>query len=136
MVPGALVAAAGIALLSQLQTGSAYWTLVFPAEVLLGMGVSTMMVPAFSTATHRVDPREAGVASATVNASQQVGASLGTAVLNTIAAGATAAFAGPRAAALVHGFATSSVFAAGLMVAASLCAGILINAGRPQRRLA
>ncbi|HEX2680381.1 MAG TPA: MFS transporter, partial [Candidatus Dormibacteraeota bacterium] len=51
MAPGALIAAAGLALLTQLHTGSGYLTLVLPAELLLGLGLSTAMVPAFSTAT-------------------------------------------------------------------------------------
>ena len=51
-----------------------------------------MFVPAFSTATTGVDQREAGVASAVANTAQQMGASLGTALLNTVAATATAAY--------------------------------------------
>src|SRR5439155_155812 len=108
MAPGAAVAAAGMALLTQLRADSAYLTLVLPAEVLLGLGISCVMVPAFSTATHGIDPREAGVASATVNTAQQIGGSLGTALLNSIAISATAAYAGPRAAALVHGFSVAT----------------------------
>src|SRR5207245_1015503 len=92
MAPGALVAAAGMALLSQLQADSSYLTVVLPAEVLLGMGTSCVMVPAFSIGTLGVDRREAGVAAATVNTAQQVGGSLGTAVLNTIATSATVAY--------------------------------------------
>src|SRR5207244_2566916 len=79
-----------LALLTQLQSAGAYLSLVLPAEVLLGLGISCVMVPAFSTATQRVDPREAGVASATVNAASQVGGSLGTALLNTVAVSAAA----------------------------------------------
>src|SRR5439155_9105346 len=104
MAPGALVAAAGMALLTQLNVDSGYLTLVLPAEVLLGLGISCVMVPAFSTATQRVDPREAGIASATVNTANQVGGSLGTALLNTVAVSAAAGFAGAQAAAFVHGF--------------------------------
>jgi len=89
MAPGAVVAAAGMALLTQLHVDSNYLTLVLPAEVLLGLGISCVMVPAFSTATQRIDPREAGVASAIVNTASQIGGSLGTALLNTIAISAT-----------------------------------------------
>ena len=92
MAPGALVAATGMALLTQLQPGSAYLSLVLPAEILLGLGVSCVMVPAFSTATQRVDQREAGIAAAAVNTASQVGGSLGTALLNTIAVSAAAGF--------------------------------------------
>jgi EmrB/QacA subfamily drug resistance transporter len=131
MVPGAVVAAAGLALLTQLHVDSGYVTVVLPAELLLGAGLSTMMVPAFSTATRGVEPRQAGVASAVVNATQQVGASMGTAVLNSIAVAATAAFAGPRPVAIVHGFAEATAVGAGIMVVAALVAGVLINAPRP-----
>jgi EmrB/QacA subfamily drug resistance transporter len=133
MAPGAIVAAVGLALLTQLHVDSGFVTLVLPAEVLLGLGLSTAMVPAFSTATHGVDPREAGVASAIVNASQQIGASLGVAVLNTIAASATAAYPGPRGAALLHGFALATGWGAAIMAVSALAAVALIDAPRPRR---
>jgi len=132
MAPGALVAAAGMALLTQLQPAGAYLSLVLPAEVLLGLGISCVMVPAFSTATQRVDPREAGVASATVNAASQVGGSLGTALLNTVAVSAAAGFAGAQAAAFVHGFSVATVWGVVILVLAALVATVLISAGRPQ----
>jgi EmrB/QacA subfamily drug resistance transporter len=131
MVPGALVTAAGLALLTQLHVDSGYATVVLPAELLLGAGLSTLMVPAFSTATRGVEPRQAGVASAVVNATQQVGASLGTAALNSIAVAATAAFAGPRPVAIVHGFDQATAVGAGIMLLAAVVAGLLINAPRP-----
>jgi EmrB/QacA subfamily drug resistance transporter len=133
MVPAALVAAAGMALLTQMQVGSGYLSLILPAEILLGLGISSLMVPAFSLATLGVDQREAGVASATVNTAQQIGASLGTAVLNTIAAGATAGFAGPRLAALVHGFAVATGWGAVVLVLAAITSGVLITAGPLKR---
>jgi len=132
MAPGALVAAAGMALLTQLQPAGAYLLLVLPAEVLLGLGISCVTVPAFSTATQRVDPRESGVASATVNAASQVGGSLGTALLNTVAVSAAAGFAGAQAAAFVHGFSVATAWGAVILVLAALVATVLISAGRPQ----
>jgi EmrB/QacA subfamily drug resistance transporter len=119
--------------LSPLQVNSDYVTLVLPAEILLGLGISSMMVPAFSLATRVADARESGVASATVNAAQQIGASLGIAVLNTVAAGTTAAFVGPRADALVHGFSVATACGASILVLAAAVAAVLINAPRPQR---
>ena len=133
MVPAALVAMAGMALLTQLHVDSGYLSLVLPAEILLGLGISSLMVPAFSIATRGVDPREAGVASATVNTAQQVGASLGTALLNTVATSATAGFAGVRTVALVHGFSVATAWGAGILLLAAITAGILINS-RPSRR--
>jgi EmrB/QacA subfamily drug resistance transporter len=132
MAPGGLVAAAALALLTQIHVGGDYVTLVLPAELLLGAGLSTMMVPAFSVATRGVEPRQAGVASAVVNATQQVGASLGTAALNAIAVAATAASDGPRAVALVHGFAVATTWGAGIMLSAAVVAAILIGSPRPR----
>jgi hypothetical protein len=80
MVPGFLAAALGMAILSQLQPASGYLSGVLPAEILLGLGIACVMVPASSLATSRVDSRDAGVASAALNSAQQIGASLGIAV--------------------------------------------------------
>lgn len=130
IAPGAVVAASGLALLTQLHVDTPYWLVVLPAELLLGMGLSTAMSSAFSMATRNVEPREAGIASATVNAGGQVGASLGTALLNTIATSATAGFAGAHPAALVHGFAVATGWGAGIMLAGALLAAVLIDAPR------
>lgn len=138
MVPGLLLAAAGLATFVFLRADSAYFTGVLPGELLLGLGVGAVFVPAFSTATTGVGPSDAGVASALANTSQQVGASLGTALLNTMAASATAAYltahpapAARRAQALVHGYATAAGWAAAILLVAALAAGVLINTGRP-----
>jgi len=137
MAPGALVAAAGMGLLTQLHPDSSYLTLVLPAELLLGVGTSCVMVPAFSIGTLGVDRRDSGIAAAAVNTFQQIGGSLGVAVLNTIAAGATAAYltvnANPqmRVEALVHGFSVATAWGAAILVLGAIVAAVLINAGRP-----
>jgi EmrB/QacA subfamily drug resistance transporter len=136
MAPGAVVAAVGMALLTQLQLDSGYVTLVLPAEVLLGLGISCVMVPAFSTATQKVAPREAGVASATVNTASQIGGSLGTALLNTAATSATASYLAlhalaPRAAGLVYGFSVATAWGVAILLLGALAAALLINAPRP-----
>jgi len=140
MAPGLLVAAAGMALLTQLSTDSAYWTTVLPAELLLGFGISCAMVPAYSTATIGVDQRQAGVAAAVITASQQIGASIGIALLNTVAAGATVSVLAPsgvvttasRAAALVHGYSVACIWGAAALAMGALVAGVLINAPSPR----
>ncbi|TMC54274.1 MAG: MFS transporter [Chloroflexi bacterium] len=144
MAPGLLVAGAGMALLTQLHVGSDYLTHVLPAEALLGLGASCAIVPAYSNATLRVQPRLAGVAAATVNAAGQVGASIGTALLNTVAAAATANYLAGHvttgrlgaAAGLVHGYATAAAWGAGILVLGALLAAALVNAPSPtaQRR--
>ncbi len=141
MAPGALVAAAGMLVLTQLQVDGGYLTRVLPAEILLGIGIACVMVPAFSTGTLGVDPRQAGAAAATVSTAQQVGGSLGVALLNTIAASATAAYAAshqpsPLTAAqgLVHGYSAATAWGSAILVLGGLLALLLIDAGRPSRR--
>ena len=139
MAPGALAAAAGMLVLTQIPVTGGYLTHVLPAEILLGIGIACVMAPAFNIGTLGVDPRQAGVAAATVNAAVQVGASLGTALLNTIAAGATAAYlVGTRPSAsvidqaLVHGYATATAWAAGILVVGAVSTFLLVNAGPPR----
>jgi EmrB/QacA subfamily drug resistance transporter len=141
MASGLLVAAAGMGLLTQLGPASDYLTLVLPAELLLGFGTSSAMVPAFSSATLGVEPRLAGVAAATVNAAGQVGASVGIALLNTVAAIATSAYLVTHAAgratgldALVHGYATATLWGTGILVLGALVTALLVNAKAPARR--
>ena len=140
-VPGLLVAASGVALLTQLQPdGTSYFIAVLPAELLLGAGIACAMVTAFSNATLGVARSLAGVASAAVNTAQQIGASVGVAVLNSVAAGATAAYLATHAAAqhpaaaLVHGFTVATAWAALILTAGAVAAAVLINAPAPGRR--
>jgi hypothetical protein len=142
MAPGALLAAAGMALLTRLQADSGYLSLVLPAEALLGLGTACVMVPAIGIGTLGVDPRQAGAAAATVNTAQQIGGSLGTALLNTIAANATSAYlsrgagGGHPVDALVHGYRAATAWGTAILVTAGVVAVVLINAGRSRTRLA
>ncbi|MEU1306040.1 MFS transporter [Streptomyces shenzhenensis] len=145
MGPGFLVAAAGMFLLAQLEIGSTYVSLVLPAMVLLGLGMGTAFMPAMSLATQGVEPRDAGVASAMVNTSQQVGGAIGTALLNTIAASATTSYITDHIATaangqqrqlvqlqgMVEGYTSAIWCAVGILVAAAAIALTLVNAGRP-----
>ncbi|MET9406972.1 MFS transporter [Streptomyces sp. NPDC002935] len=145
MGPGFLVAALGMLLLAQLEIGSSYVSLVMPAMLLLGLGMGTAFMPAMSLATHGIEPRDAGVASAMVNTSQQVGGAIGTALLNTIAASATTVYikdhmagAGSKAQqqlvqaeGMVHGYSNAIWFAVGILVVAAGIAFTFINTGRP-----
>ncbi|MFE7719729.1 MFS transporter [Nocardia rhizosphaerihabitans] len=85
---GFLVAAAGMLWLTQIGLDTGYATHILPALVLLGLGLGGAMSVAFQGSTAGVDHEDAGVASAMVNTSQQVGGSIGTALLSTIAASA------------------------------------------------
>jgi len=138
MAPGLAVGAIGMATLTSLHAGSGYAAHILPAEILLGLGMGAVFVPAFSTATLRVEPREAGVASAVAGTAQQIGASVGTALLNTIAAAATASYLAvhvraPLPTALVHGYATAAGWAAAILLGAAAAVGLLVTARPPER---
>jgi EmrB/QacA subfamily drug resistance transporter len=127
MVTGFGLAAGGMLVLTQLQPGSAYATGILPAEILLGLGIASVMMPASQLATSRVDRRTAGIASATLNSAQQVGASVGTTVLNTVAATATAAYMAAHASAasadgLLHGYASAALWGAAVLVLGAVVA--------------
>ncbi|MEU6734731.1 MFS transporter [Streptomyces physcomitrii] len=147
MGPGFLVAALGMLILTQLEVGSSYASLLLPGQLLLGLGMGTAFMPAMSLATHGVEPRDSGVASAMVNTSQQVGGAIGTALLNTIAASATTSYVKDHLAStprnrpaqelmqldgLVSGYTTAIWVAVGILLAASLIAATFVNAGVPQ----
>jgi hypothetical protein len=96
-------------------------------------------VPMSSSALIGVDPSDAGVASALVNTTQQVGSSLGTALLNTLAATATATYlaahfgtSGAARAAAVHGYTTGFTLSAVLLGLAALSTAILVRASRSE----
>ena len=137
MVPGFLIAAAGMGMLTQLHPGSTYLTSVLPAEVLLGLGISSVMMPASSLATAHVQPRLAGMAAATLNSAQQIGASLGIAILNTVAASATLAYLTTqsgvsRGDGLVYGYSAAASWATVLLVTGAAVA--LTLPGRSELR--
>jgi hypothetical protein len=118
--------------LTGLGVHSSYAGGVLPALLILGIGFGMIFAPSLSSATLGVGPHDAGVASATVNASQQVGGSIGVALLSTVSASAISTqLAGARptpallAAATVHGYTTAffwsaAIFAIGALVAAAL----------------
>ena len=133
MVPGLLVAALGMLMLTQLTPDSSYAALVLPATVLLGVGMGTAFMPAVTLATRGVRPQDAGVASAMVNTSQQVGGSIGTALLNTVAASATTGWIATHAGAdanqaAVHGYTTAFWWALAIMLLAALLVAVLVRA--------
>ncbi|MFJ6985071.1 MULTISPECIES: MFS transporter [unclassified Streptomyces] len=145
MGPGFLVAGVGMLFLTQLELGSSYASLLLPGMVLLGLGMGTAFMPAMSLATQGVEPRDAGVASAMVNTSQQVGGAIGTALLNTIAASATTSYIADhidnarsrsqqqlvQLEGLVSGYTSAIWFAVGILVVAAAIAFTFVNAGKP-----
>ncbi|MFV0126153.1 MFS transporter [Streptomyces sp. HMX112] len=138
MAPGFLLAAAGLAWLTQITPDSSYTAVVLPGMLVMGLGLGTAFMPAFSLAAQGVAPQDAGVASAMVNTSQQIGGAIGTALLSTIATSATATYTRQHsgrlhAEALVHGYATAFGWAAGILTLAALTAAALIT-HHPRRK--
>ncbi|WP_030419506.1 MFS transporter [Streptomyces sp. SCSIO 75703] len=143
MVPGMVLAAAGMVVLTRITVHSEYLTEVMPALILMGLGMGLTFMPVFSTATAGVAPQDSGVTSATVNTSQQVGGSIGTALLNTVATTSSTTFIAthlknPAQRAMivkegiVHGYTVAIWVAAGVMLLAGLVAGLMVTAKAPR----
>jgi EmrB/QacA subfamily drug resistance transporter len=129
-------------LFTRLTPGSSYASAVLPGLLVLGVGMGCIFAPAFSTATLGVEGSEAGVASAMVNTSQQIGGSVGTSLLSTIFASAVASYAashlhtrGLADAAAVHGYTVAFWWAVGIFALGFLLA-LVILPGRAKPRVA
>jgi EmrB/QacA subfamily drug resistance transporter len=119
-----------------LSPGAGYAGHVLPGLIILGLGMGCIFAPAFGTATLGVERTEAGVASAMVNTSQQVGGSVGTALLSTLFASAATSYAtshqpgpGLRDAATIHGYTVAFWWAAGFFAVGLLVALFVLPSG-------
>ncbi|MFC8831052.1 MFS transporter [Streptomyces sp. NPDC057137] len=139
MVPGLLAMAAGLLILSSLEADSEHVLALYltPAQLLIGLGLGVVLTAATSLATAEVSYADMGTASAAFNAGQQVGGAVGTALFNTVATTATAAYlrthgSGPDAvtAGTVDGFGVGLLVAMGIMLLAAVVATVLL---RPRR---
>jgi hypothetical protein len=88
MATGSFIAAAGLLLFTRIGVDSSFSTTALPAELVMGLGLGLIFVPLGNVALSGVDPHDAGAAGAVVSASQQVGGSLGTALLSTLSVSA------------------------------------------------
>ena len=136
---GMLMSAIALFMLTKLGVSSSYATHVFPALVLLGLGIGFVFAPAINTATAGVGPHDAGVASASVNTSQQVGGSIGTALLNTLAASAAASFLIGRAPtklnvklANVHSYTSAFGYSAIIFFIGAVITALILRSGAPR----
>jgi hypothetical protein len=109
---------------------------VLPYLIVLGFGFGLSLAPAFSTGTLGLAPQDAGVGSATLNTAQQVGGSIGTSLLNTLAAGAATAYLVGRAvnpanleAAALHSYTTAFLWSSLVFVAGAIVAGLVLMRG-------
>ena len=133
---GLFMNAAALYLLHRVGLHTSYVSHVLPYLLLLGLGFGLSLAPSFSTGTLGLRPHDAGVGSATLNTSQQVGGSIGTALLNTLAAGAATAYLVGRVitpanlqAAALHSYTTAFVYSALIFVVAGVVAGLVLPGG-------
>jgi EmrB/QacA subfamily drug resistance transporter len=137
MTTGATLATAAMFWLTRLDLHSSYVGVILPAFVVMSVGMGLVFVPMSNTALDRVANHDAGVASALVNTSQQVGGSLGTALLNTIFTTAVASYivshgvSGANAAnAAIHGYNVAFLVSALLMAGSAVVAFTFIRKTR------
>ncbi|NUP52984.1 MAG: MFS transporter [Catenulispora sp.] len=136
---GMLVAAGGMAWLTGISLTSTYAASVLGPVLLVGIGMGMIFAPGMNAATSGIEARDAGVASATVNTSQQVGGSIGTALLNSLATSALAGYlvgkdaASPvvQAGAAVHSYVVAFWWAAAIFAAGAVVCGLILKGGKP-----
>jgi MFS family permease len=133
MTFGLVISVLGLLWFARIGVAPAYLVHVLPAEVVVSIGIGMVFVTLSSTALLGVAPHDAGVASALVNATQQVGGSLGTALLNTFAAAATATYLTSHVhaiqASLVHGYHVAFYISAAVLAFGAVCSQVLVRAG-------
>jgi EmrB/QacA subfamily drug resistance transporter len=137
---GLLLSAVAMFMLHRVGLHSSYASAVLPYIVLLGLGFGLSVAPSFSTGTLGLEPQDAGVGSATLNTSQQVGGSIGTSLLNTLAGGAATAFLVGKLAtpdnlrlAALHSYTTAFLWSSLIFVAGAVIAGLILAPGNLQK---
>jgi MFS family permease len=139
LLTGLTMAVAGMLWLTRLEQTSSYATHVLPSELIISLGMALVFIPASSTALVGIGGHDAGIASAILNTSQQIGGSLGTALLNTLFASAVTGYVKDHAAgatnpaalrlqASIHGYTTAFFWGAVLLFASLVAAAVFINA--------
>jgi len=123
---GFCLAVLGMYIFTHLAATSTYWPNILPGMIVISIGMGLIFVPLSAVSLFGVGNHDAGVASAVLNTSQQIGGSIGLAFLNTMAASATTAYivsnqlAGPTNDALVHGFITAFAWSVGILALAGI----------------
>jgi EmrB/QacA subfamily drug resistance transporter len=139
---GMLAAAGGALWLAQLGPHTSYAAGILGPMILAAVGLGMVIAPVINTGTFGVAPQDAGVASATVTVGQQLGASVGTSLLNTIFATAVTSYLAANLAsartigrhaltglALAHGYDTAFWWTAGIFAAGAVIGGTLLHNG-------
>jgi EmrB/QacA subfamily drug resistance transporter len=135
LVTGLLISTVGFIVLTQASGDGDYWSHVLPALVILAIGLGMSFVPITISATTGVAPEDSGLASGLLNTTQQVGGSLGLAILSTVSTTRIADALGGGAAlpaALTHGFKGAFTLAAIICAAAAVLALVLLPGRKRQ----
>jgi EmrB/QacA subfamily drug resistance transporter len=136
---GMLMAGGGMAWLTGISLTSSYASNILGPLLIIGVGMGAIFAPAMNAATSGVEAHDAGVASAMVNTAQQIGGSIGTALLNSLAATAfTAYLVGKdaqsqvvQANAAIHSYTVAFWWAAAIFGAGAIVCGLILKAGKP-----
>jgi EmrB/QacA subfamily drug resistance transporter len=136
---GLVLSTVALLLYARLPVHGHYFTDLFPAFLISGIGLALAFVPMSIGALTGVQPAEAGVASGLINTTQQIGGAVGVAIATTIATSFTSgyvdahagsnAFSGP---ALTHGFQIAFYVLAALAAAGALISGLMLES-RPAK---
>ena len=138
LVPaGMIIAAGGLALLAaQLGLHTSYLDWILPSLLLVGAGLGVVFGCALNTATFGTGRADAGVAAALVNTNQQVGGSIGTALLNTLAASALTSYVLTHghsplalAAGAVHSYVVAFWVSAAILAVSAIVCGLVLPSG-------
>ncbi len=136
---GLLCNAAGMAWLTRIGVHSDYASALLGPLIVTGFGSGLIFSAAANTGTFGVAPRDAGIASASINTGQQLGGAIGTALLNTIAASAATSYLASHLRgrpapqlvhlALVHSYTTVFWWCAGIFAVGAVICGALLRRG-------
>jgi EmrB/QacA subfamily drug resistance transporter len=141
MIFGALVASTGMIVLTRITLTTPYWKCVLPGQLILGVGLVCLFIPLSSAALLDVDDHDAGAASGMLNATQQVGGALGTALFSTIYASAATGYLAGRLdtgqlgqLAQMHGYVAAFRWASAAMLLAALATVTLVRISKDSVR--
>lgn len=142
---GMLLAAVGLVILTRIDVDTSYWSHVLPSLLVIGLGFGLLFATVFTSGTYGATEADAGVASATINTTQQIGGSIGTSLLNTIfastVAGYVAGHIGPEtivdgqpspqlvAEAQIHGYVTAFWWSAAILTVGAIAVFLIFRRG-------
>jgi hypothetical protein len=118
---------------------SSYAANILGPLLVVGTGMGMIFAPGMNAATSGVEAHDAGVASAMVNTAQQIGGSIGTALLNSLATSALSSYLVGKAVtsplvqanAAIHSYVVAFWWAAAIFAAGAVICGLILKAGKP-----